>query len=606
MLAVSGAVLLHLAAQVSMLVFRPDWSITSFRNYFASDQLSYMGIVASAAHGQFASVEPFTETGSIYYPRAYYLLLGAVSNVFGVQPTTAWAVVGLLAQMTLVVAVAIACIVLSGKMWTGILGAGPFVIGTFSFLTTNGGWFTGLSSHAVLWGPFGVLFTLNAESAGLCAGGIALLLLLLAYLRVRSRRARVILTAVAALIIGGLANVQTYSFLTTIYLATFVVAAWAVVTAKRRWPAYVSVALIPVLFILGPVVSERGSPLVTLIFGLLPAVPGIIVLIARSWSVVVYFVLAALAAAPSVGATLLGLANKDPFLVYRVASTKDLGVDWHAGLIASLALSVPLVLVFIAGIRRRRSLWIAYPLGVGVAWTLLATNDIWRANQEPYRFWIDSFALISLTLLPILVTVVQEYLAPASRVTAPGAPLGGIEPEPVLALASVPGEITRADRRVALVALIVVGVLVLVSMLDWARFYRDGIYQGLISYSGDRDLAIADAASKAPEGLIMVDPCVDPQSLKIVSGKPVVYMNFGMAWPEKYEDVLQLLAARGEGTLDEASAANADVQWLVTDSACESDWAEEYEDRLTSAATATYDIGGGTQTITLWRYDSVG
>ena len=593
-LAVSAAVILHLVAQLGMLFTRADWSLSSFRNYFASDQLSYMGIVADAAHGHFGNFEPFTETGSIYYPRFYYLVVGGAAHLFGIQPTTAWSIGGLLAQITLVVVVAVACILMSGRIWTGVLGAGPFLIGTFSTLTDKN-WYTQLNSHAVLWGPFGVFFTLNAESAGLAAGGIALLTLLLAYARARGRTSRIVLASIASLIIGGLANVQTYSFLTTVYLAIFVAAAWAVVTARRRLYLYLSIVLIPVLFLVGPIIAQRGSPLITLIFGLLPAVPGIILLLVRTRGLAsVYFGCAALAASPSVLGTLIGLSNRDPFLVYRVASSKNLGVEWPTGFIAAIALALPLALVFAAGLHRRRPLWIAYPAGVAVAWVLLATNDIWGANQEPYRFWIDCFALISITLLPILITVVQEYLFCRSRVTPVQDEIGEAGRE-----AEIP--VRRPIRVISVVAFVLLAALLIVSMRDWVRFYRSGDYQSLISYSGPRESAMAKAAQGAGHGLILTDPCINPQSLKIVSGARVVYMNFGMAWPEKYDDVLSLESSTANNTLDIPTAVDAGVGFVMTDSACAPNWPTKYGASLVRIDSSSYLAGAVNEQIVLWR-----
>lgn len=43
-----------------------------FRNYFANDQLSYAAIATTVAGGNFAAVEPLTETGVSFYPSAWY------------------------------------------------------------------------------------------------------------------------------------------------------------------------------------------------------------------------------------------------------------------------------------------------------------------------------------------------------------------------------------------------------------------------------------------------------------------------------------------------------------------------------------------------------
>lgn len=592
-LAVAGAVLLHLAAQLSMLLTRADWSIGAFRNYFASDQLSYMGIVADAAHGRFGNFEPFTETGSIYYPRFYYLVVGAGAHLFGIQAVTAWQIAGILCQVVLVAAVALTCVLVSGKVWTGLLGAGPFVLGTFSTVTDQN-WFTSLDSHAVLWGPYGVLFTQNAETAGLCAGGVALLLLLVVYTRVSARMPRIVLTSLAALIIGAMANVQTYAFLALVFLAIYVFATYGVVTAKAKWPLYLSLVFLPVLYWAGPTIARSESPLATLVFGLLPAVPGIVILLLRSRGVgLIYVAVLSLAASPAVLGTIIGLAHKDPFLVYRVSSSKDLGVEWPAGLIAAIVLAVPLLLIFIAGLHRRRPLWTGFSAGISIAWVVLATNDIWGANQEPYRFWIDCFTLVALSTLPIFIMVVQEYLAPRSQLWVQANICADSEPH---------GRrpIGRSSRVVALISLAVVALLVVVSLHDWERFYRSDGYQGLISYSGPREQAIRIAAEKAGQGLILPDPCIDPQTLKIVSGARVVYMNAGMAWPAKYQDISTLGADRAQNTINLSAASNAGVNFVITDTACAAGWPSEYANALTRAGSARYGSGE----IVLWRFGS--
>ncbi|MGK2965367.1 MAG: hypothetical protein ACSLFM_07145, partial [Tepidiformaceae bacterium] len=319
-------------------------------------------------------------------------------------------------------------------------------------------------------------------------------------------------------------------------------------------------------------------------------VPGIVGLIVRTRGLaVLFFALVGLAASPSILATAIGLADEDPFLVYRVASTKDLGVQWNAGLVAALVLAIPLVLVFVAGIRRRNALWIGYPAGVSVAWVVLASNDVWGANQEPYRFWIDCFVLISVTLLPMVVMVVTEYLGNKTS------PRAEAEPTPV----------APRERRAARIALVVVSLVAVASMVDWGWFYVSQSHTRLIAFDTPREIAIKDAVTDASsEGLIIADPCVDPIAVKVVSGRPVVHMNLGMAWPTEYEAVLALMAARKGGTFDLASADRADVRWLLTDGSCDIDWASTYAGNLSDPTVIDYDRGYGTESITLWKVSS--
>lgn len=574
------AVALHLLAQASMMWFRADWSPAAFRNYFASDQLSYLGIVAAAAGGQFDAVEPFTETGTIHYPRAYYLLLGAVSGAFGITPAMAWYLVGISLQCVLVAVLALTVVRLTGHPWTAVLAAGPFLLGTFSTLVTTG-WYTALDSHAVLWGAFGVLFTLNAESAALCLGGIALLLLLMVWARPTGVRTRIVVSLLAAALIGALANMQTYSFLSTVYVTCFVLAAFSLLRERKPWLTLVSLGLVVVLFLVGPVLADRVSPLLVLFLGLLPALPGIVLLMVRMPVVIAMFAVAGATASPSVLGTLLGLIAGDPFLVYRVASSKNLGVPLDQGLIAAIVLLVPLAVIAAAGLRRRRLLWVAYPVGVVAAWALTMVNDVWGANQEPYRFWIDSFFLTAATILPLLAMVVGEYLAPSRAAVPPRVP--------------VP---SRREVGVAIGAFALVAVLAVVSIQDWAKFYSEVGQAGLLHFDTPRDVAVAEAARSSDGGLILTDPCIDPLYAKIVSYEPIVYMNYGMAWPEEYQAVLDLGTARGEGVLDERAAEAADVRWVLTDSGCEADWAAMYSDQLDEADSASFGAG----TITLWAF----
>jgi hypothetical protein len=140
-------------------------------------------------------------------------------------------------------------------------------------------------------------------------------------------------------------------------------------------------------------------------------------------------------------------------------------------------------------------------------------------------------------------------------------------------------------------------------MHDWVRFYRSDTYQSLISYSGPRETAMAKAAEGAGHGLILTDPCVNPQSLKIVSGARDVYMNFGMAWPEKYNQVLSLEASTANNTLDIRTAVDTGVGFVMTDSACAADWATTHQSSLVRVDSADYRSGAATEQITLWRLE---
>ncbi|MET3769683.1 hypothetical protein ABIB15_002387 [Marisediminicola sp. UYEF4] len=580
-LAVGAAAVIHLFAQAGMLFFRPEWSISTFRAYYPFDQLSYLSMVTNASMGDYAAVEPFTETGSNFYPRAWYLFLGTVARVLDLYPPTAWQVGGLVIQVMLVVTLAVTLIIMTGRPLTGLLAPAPFVLGTFAFLGGEN-WFTSMGSHAVLWGPFGVLHTLNGEAASLSIAGMAILLLLLAWGRDTPRARRIVLTLVAAAAIGALANVQTYSFLAAVYIASMVAAAWALVRWRNRVAIVLSIVLLPTLFIVGPIVFERFGQLPSLVFGLLPAIPGLVLLLVRAGPLVLaYFGIAVLAAAPQVVFTVLGIASDDPFLSYRVASNQNLGVEPGPGLLGAVVLLLPLAALAAAGVIRRRPLWIAYPIGAATTWFILATNDIWGPNAEPYRLWIDSFLLVAVGLLPLFVTAVIDLAGPGART-------------PDRAGAA------RSLRVGTVVVAALVTLTAAVSATDWIRFYQDDEVHGVFVFTDSRSAAHSDLARLADDGsgdLVGMDTCVDPQIVKLNSGAPVAFYNLGMAWPQERDAVQSFLADRAEGEVDLDTLAAAGIGWMLTDSACGDGWEQQFDGELDVADRAAYDGGEAT----LWR-----
>lgn len=580
------AALAHLGLQAGMLLSRPDFAWSSFRDYFPYDQLSYMSMVVNTAEGKSDAPEPFTETGVNNYPHLWYVVLGHVSRLTGLDPLQAWAVCGIAVQMLFVAALSLTVVLLTRRLWAGLLAPLPFVVGTFSsFLGSPDGWFQRLDAHAVLWGAFGTLFTINGETVSLCIGGTALLLVLVAWTHVERPWLRVALSVLAAGMIGLMANIQTYSFLVAVYLVAFVLATYWLVVLRRRWLWVVSGLGIVAVFVLGTAVADSAGPLVTLVFGLLPAVPGLVVALLRSKGLLaVYGVVALAAASPQLTATLGGVASGDPFLTYRVASSANLGVDWH-GVVGSAALWVPLLGIAAAGVWRSRPFWVAYPVGVLAAWFLASSNDIWGANQEPYRFWLDIFVLVCMTILPVGGSVLRDLS------------VDGPSPSAV------------ARRVVSGVVLVSIG-LAAVSAVDFVRFWKDDQYHELIDYNTTRDQAMTaatrpiedgPAASGDDSGLLLGDPCIEPMQLKIAAGVPVVNYNLGMAWPEDRASIDQVSADRTAGVLDLDHLRQADVGWVLTDSACTVNWAAAYGDQLERIESADFALPGVSGTVTLWR-----
>jgi len=628
------SLIVHLLVQSGMYLATTGASLARFRDYFVHDQLGYLAIVKNFSEGQFDSFEPDTETGANTYPRLYYEAIGLVARVTGWDPIVAWNVCGMAVQLLLVGLLAGILIGVSRRWWVGLLAPLPFMLGTFSTLTGTG-WYTALESHAVIWGPFGVLHTLNGETVSLSLAAISCLLLGLLWLRPVGSVWRVVLTALICLLLGALANVQTYSFIAAVYLLAFGLAAWALLRGRSIVHivlAVLSIALIPVVFWFGPTVAEEGGQLPTLVFGLLPAVPGMLALIVRSRGIVLIFCVAVvLGAAPQVVGTVTGLATGDPFLAYRVASNTKLGVPFDVGVTAAIALIVPLVLILIASIVRRRALWGAYAVGAGLAWVLLASNDVWGANAEPYRLWMDVFFLVAATILPIATLVVADLWR--SRTAQPELEHASADPAAsVVQRASEPVTVTaaeepprrrdlrrreanrpkvasprgrRASRWVAVAGTLICLAVAGVSLGDWWAFYQSKPAQALLVTDSPRDRVITELAVQSaaanPGTLVMVDSCIDPRVLKVTSGVPVAYYHLGMAWPTEYQAVGDVIQSRLSGSINREAALAGKATQVLSDSACADDWANRYADVLSEQTSLPYtNTDGTTGTITLW------
>ncbi len=586
---VSAAVVVHLVAQAGMMLRWPGWNGTAFRNYYWSDQLAYLSIATNAAHGDLSSVEPLTQTGTIYYPRAYYLALGAVADLTGTHVATMWTVLGLLAQAVLVAMIGGTCILLTRRWWAGIVGFTPFVLGTFSWLAGDDVWMTLLGSHAVLWGPFGVLYTLNGESVALCVAGVALLTLLLVAAGRVPRRAQWPLAVAACLAVGLLANVQTYSFLVSVFVLAGVTAAVGLVRSPSRWSGAVTLGLLVLVLALGPSIADRVGPLATLAAALLPALPGLLAVgRATRWRALWCAAAVAVGAAPQVLATVVGIVGDDPFLLYRDSSSNDLGVPWGSGLLAAAGVVPALVLVAVVGWRRRKVLWAAVPAALAVVWVLLAGNDRWGANQEPYRFWLDTYVLVAVVIVPLGAWVAAELWDQSSTVAAP-------------VDASAPRPLSRRGRLTGLVAVVAVIAVAGASSADWPRFRRSVTANGYIQLVTSPYAAASELAEKTDGGLVLTDTCLDPLFFKVNWGGPVAAFNRGLAWPAEVDAVEVVLAARAAAQVDEGAAAQAGVRWVITNTVCVPTLAVPADAVQVASLDFAADGSSTAGTVRLWR-----
>ncbi|MET0976405.1 MAG: hypothetical protein ABWX82_12110 [Leifsonia sp.] len=585
---VAATMIGSLALSLGPLVARAGWRFDLLRNYFSYDQWGYLAIVRNFADGIFTAVEPDTQTGSNFYPHAYYAFLGLVARVTGAESIVVWNVVGIALQTVLVGFLAAVLILRWRRPALGFLAVIPFMLGTFAWLGGDS-WYTQLQSHAVLWGPFAMFYTLNGEAASISIAAMALLTILAVWIAPSPRRLRLWGTLLASIAIGALGNVQTYSFITAVYLAVYVLAAYAIVSRRRWKTAALSVLLVPVLFLTGGTVFAVGGQLPTLVFGLLPALPGLIAIIIDSKGFVALCgAAAALAASPQVIMTAVGIISKDPFLTYRVDSNIALGIGGRIGLVASIVLLLPLLAVAVAGVVARRPLWSAYGIGATAAWFVLASNDRWGANAEPYRIWIDAFALIALTIIPVVVDVVIGLRRVAAESSSRRA---------------------QALRLCSIIGIVVVAVVAAGSAVDFVRFAGDASKHTLEASRTSQNLAASELASSTDAAstgaLIATDSCIDPRYLKVNSGGPVAFFHVGMAWPKDFVDVGAVVDGRQQGDFPVASALAGGVGWVLTDSECDDAWPERYADDLVLESSRGYTTAdGGSAQIDLWSIRS--
>ena len=567
---------------VTWMFWSPGFSPHQFKAYFANDQQSYLTIAVNFANGDFRSVEPYTQTGSIYYPRAYYQGIGLLARVTHSDPVVWWWAGSLGSQALLAGTVGVACAGFTRRRWLVVLGPVALTAGVFGELRGTT-WLTHLHQHAVIWGPFAEFFAGNGATVAVAV--IALCLLALVGVvsgRITGRRA-LVLALLAALVIGGTASVHTYTFLTGTYVVTYVVAFFGMLRRRGRiavLAAAVSVGLLVALWALGPQLADRASPLALLVLGLLPAAPGALLAIAHDRRILGGFVAIGVGAAPQVVVTTLGVASGDAFLEYRQASTgsSDLGVPFGIGLFHGLLLLVALALILAAGVAGRQVWWTSIALGSTAAWVLLWTNDSWGASQEPYRLWLNGFTM----LLPVAIVVGAWVLS----------------------------ELAARWVRVAGAGFL---VLALVSMTDYLAFsLSPGIGETIDLHTPQLD-AVARVTAGVPRdrgaSLVLAGPCIDPNALKIRTGVAVAYENVGMAWATEHDALVALVPGLWAGhsppadaALDVGAAREAGVRYVLTDTSCAGpDYRDPSLEQVTAAAYTT--TGGPTARIQLWRFN---
>ena len=563
-LAVGGSFLTAQALSLWALlgpVSNADWT-KGFRAYFSNDQLSYAAIAVNSSQSIGSSAEPLTGTGVSFYPSGWYHFLGLVNNVTGVPVNLLWQVLGL---ATIGIAIAILGLIghtLSRRWWAPILPGLALFTGTLSIFIHDY-WYTSLSAHAVIWGPFGTLFTLNSGAIALMGGTVALALILWHLLAPSRSNTRIF---IAAALIGLLANLHTYAFFTTASFAAAFITVTALITAKSRRRTVLVIAATGLVLVFGNPIAALIGPLplfaLLLLVTAIAAYPFIKSNLHTTFSLIA---LAGIAASPQVIRTLLGIASQDEFLAYRQGSSLDLGVP----LIAAAVAAVPLILfaiyiLFVSRVMPGRSQEVIYSFfaATAIGAVIMSTNDLWGFNQEPYRFWLQ-YSIITGFLISILLAYALSF----------------------------------QQKRTGLAVLVVAVLLWLISLADFSGFFSYAREQGVLPTQDSRALAIQELTKEIPSGsreLILSSRCTDPQLLKLITSRPVAFFNYGLAWPDNREEVRDLNERLTGNTLIGLQAAQ--VGYVITDSNCDSDWAYT-EAGINIISITPYDSGA----LTLWR-----
>jgi hypothetical protein len=542
-----------------------------FRGYFPNDQLSYAGIAASAKAGNFGLVEPFTQTGVSFYPSWWYKIIGQFADWTGLEIPAAWSFLGLIVILGSVAFIGIAAFRVTGRAWAPLVIGILLWIGPLSAVLFDN-WFVDLDSHAVLWGPYGALYALNAEAVGLSVGSAALALGYWTLKRPEwSQRRRVVLLGLSGIGIGITANLQTYSFLTLTTVMFWSLAVAGLLRAKSRKLLVLTISLFVVTLIVGSLSREAIGALPVFALMLIAALPGLwcfaqrrVLLIAAG----LFFF--ALGAAPQFLSMLSGTFARDPFLTFRVDQSGDLGVPLWAFVLLGSPILVTWAVILWVQVKRKGNSEIALLVGWFLAFVLLSFNGSWGFGQEPYRFWINSV---------IVFVVVATLTLPVGLIPA-----------------------LRTNIRLQILAA-VAAVLVGASLWNVGGFREYVGQQGNIDFSSPRFTALAELISAEPlaSGLLTAEPCLDPRDLKVVTGAPIAFYNLGLAWPENKNEIDALIEANNAGLLDVELMRAAGVSYLITDTGCPTQWYPAGNLGVAQASSVEYATDQGTQRLELWR-----
>ena len=423
-----------------------------------------------------------------------------------------------------------------------------------------------------MWGPYGALYPLNGEAAGLTLGSCALVLGYWVIARPAwPKLARFALFGLSGFVLGVVANFQTYSFLTLTAMTLWIIAAGGLLMARSRRLLIVSALLLAVALVSGPLIRGTVGALPVYALMLIPTLPGIWGLARlRLPLAATGFVFFLVGAAPQVIWLISGTLDKDPFLTYRVDQSGDLGIPIWAFIVFGSPVLFAWGAILRVQIMRRGTKEIALLVGWFVAFVLLSFNGWWGFSQEPYRFWINSV---------IIFVFIAALTFPSSETSS-----------------------YFSSRRSQILSVMTI-VLIAASFWNVGAFRSYVSSQGNIDFNSTQLKAISQlvSAKTSGEGLLTAEPCLDPRYVKVVTGVPVAFYNRGLAWPENKTEIDAVLDAGKIGVLDTDLMRAAGIAYLLTDSACPTAWDPSTKMGVSEIAQIDYFVDADIRQLTLWR-----
>jgi hypothetical protein len=248
-------------------------------------------------------------------------------------------------------------------------------------------------------------------------------------------------------------------------------------------------------------------------------------------------------------------------------------------LIAGFIAALPIIAIWFYNLvvirRKPEPALMGLLLGLAFSWFMLSFNNLWGFSQEPYRLWINSVAVGALVLAPLTAMSIAKSQKIARQ---------------------------NAGRRPTIVRIAGIAALVLfgASLMDVGGFRIFAANQGVIPFDTSRMTAL-ETISAPVDSLMAAEPCIDPQHLKVATGKPVAFYNMGIAWPANKAGIDQVMAAAANGTFSPEALKAGGVTYLVTDTSCPTKWVIEGTMGAIKVQSLDYADPNAAGTLTLWK-----